>query len=145
MPVQIGAHRTRNMQLSVLLVARARALAAFLKTDDGTTLVQGFKRAANILKKEGVEAAAQIALSYTPEVAEKALIDALDAAGPKASAAVGQEDFAAAMAALPWRKLPRPAQTPRSVPESELRPGPACPAGRAAPSRPHRAQPGIGG
>lgn len=39
-------------------------------------------------------------LSYTPEPAEKALIDALDAAEPQAAAAVEAEDFAGAMAAL---------------------------------------------
>ena len=42
-----------------LLVKRAEALAAFLKTDDGTNLLQGFKRANNILTqaeaKDGVE------------------------------------------------------------------------------------------
>lgn len=39
-------------------------------------------------------------LPYTPEVPEKALIDALAQAGPKAEAAVAAEDFAGAMAAL---------------------------------------------
>jgi glycyl-tRNA synthetase beta chain len=35
--------------------ARARALAAFLRTEDGANLLAGYKRAANILKKEGYE------------------------------------------------------------------------------------------
>ncbi|MEL7319897.1 MAG: DALR anticodon-binding domain-containing protein, partial [Pseudomonadota bacterium] len=39
-------------------------------------------------------------LSYTPEVDEKALIDALDAAQPKAAAAIEAEEFESAMAAL---------------------------------------------
>ena len=39
-------------------------------------------------------------LSYTPENAEKALADALDAAEPKAATAIEAEDFEAAMAAL---------------------------------------------
>ncbi len=90
----------------VRLLARVHALQAFVGTEDGTNLLAGYKRAANILKKEGVEAATQIALSYTPETAEKALIDALDAAGPKAAAAVEQEDFAAAMAALATLRAP---------------------------------------
>lgn len=90
----------------VRLLARVHALQAFVGTEDGANLLAGYKRAANILKKEGVEAAAQTALSYTPEVAEKALIDALDTAGPKASAAVEQEDFAAAMAALATLRAP---------------------------------------
>lgn len=90
----------------VRLLARVHALQAFVGTEDGTNLLAGYKRAANILRKEGVEAATQIALSYTPETAEKALIDALDAAGPKAAAAVEQEDFAAAMAALATLRAP---------------------------------------
>ena len=39
-------------------------------------------------------------LSYTPEPAEKALMDALSTAGPQAAIAVQAEDFAGAMAAL---------------------------------------------
>ena len=43
----------------VLLVARVRALQAFLATEDGANLLAGYKRAANILaqeeKKDGVE------------------------------------------------------------------------------------------
>jgi glycyl-tRNA synthetase beta chain len=45
-------------------------------------------------------------LSYTPEPAEKALIEALDAAEPKAAAAVEAEDFEAAMAALATLRAP---------------------------------------
>jgi glycyl-tRNA synthetase beta chain len=45
-------------------------------------------------------------LSYTPEPAEKALIDALQAAGPRAAAAVEAEDFAGAMAALATLRAP---------------------------------------
>ncbi|MGB7374662.1 glycine--tRNA ligase subunit beta [Pontixanthobacter sp.] len=45
-------------------------------------------------------------LSYSPEPAEKALIDALDAAGPKAAAAIESEDFEGAMAALATLRNP---------------------------------------
>jgi glycyl-tRNA synthetase beta chain len=45
-------------------------------------------------------------LSYTPEPAEKALIEALDSAAPKAAAAVEAEDFEAAMAALASLRVP---------------------------------------
>ncbi|QZH74848.1 MAG: glycine--tRNA ligase subunit beta [Erythrobacter sp.] len=45
-------------------------------------------------------------LSYTPEPAEKALIDALDAAEPQAEQAIAAEDFAAAMAALASLRAP---------------------------------------
>ena len=116
----------------VRLLARVHALQAFMGTPDGTNLLAGYKRAANILRKEdwhGIEGEiartgeedplalvddpdmkavveAKMAerhaktLSYTPEPAEKALLDALDAAEPRAGAAVAAEDFAGAMAAL---------------------------------------------
>jgi glycyl-tRNA synthetase beta chain len=122
----------------VRLLARVHALQAFVATEDGANLHAGYKRAANILKKEdwqGIEGeisatgeedplanvddpdlapviAAKMAerhakaLSYTPEPAEKALIDALDVAGPRAAAAVSAEDFAGAMAALATLRAP---------------------------------------
>ncbi|GAA4716538.1 glycine--tRNA ligase subunit beta [Sphingomonas lutea] len=85
----------------IRLLARVKALQAFVETPEGRDLLAGFKRAANILKKEEG--------SWTPdqvrgdgEVApeEAALVAALDAAEPKASAAIEAEDFTAAMAAL---------------------------------------------
>jgi glycyl-tRNA synthetase beta chain len=81
----------------VRLLARVHALQAFIGTEDGANLLAGYKRAANILKKEDYEPGA---VNPSPEPAEKALIDALAAAGPKAEAAVAAEDFAGAMAAL---------------------------------------------
>ncbi|WP_433911353.1 glycine--tRNA ligase subunit beta [Sphingomonas yabuuchiae] len=91
----------------VRLLARVRALQAFVTTDDGTNLLAGYKRAANILKKEGVEGdQAWTAPTYTPEPAEAELIAALDAAEPKAADAVKAEDFEAAMAALASLRAP---------------------------------------
>ncbi|QKG71537.1 glycine--tRNA ligase subunit beta [Erythrobacter mangrovi] len=118
--------------------ARARALTGFLGTDDGTNLLAGYKRAANILKKEdwhGIEG--EIArtgeedplsqvddpdmkavidakmterhaaeLSYSPEPAEKALMDAIATAEPQAAKAIAAEDFGAAMAALASLRAP---------------------------------------
>jgi glycyl-tRNA synthetase beta chain len=116
----------------VRLLARVHALQAFIGTEDGTNLLAGYKRAANILKKEdwqGIEGeiahtgeedplamvddpmvASAVAakmedrrspkLAYTPEPAEADLIAALDAAEPKAAAAIAAEDFEGAMAAL---------------------------------------------
>jgi glycyl-tRNA synthetase beta chain len=93
----------------VRVLARVHALQAFVGTEDGANLLAGYKRAANILKKEewpeAVDQAAKT-LSYTPETAEKALIDALDGAEPKATAAVASEDFAGAMAALATLRAP---------------------------------------
>jgi glycyl-tRNA synthetase beta chain len=42
----------------VRLLARVKALQSFVATDDGANLLTGYKRAANILKKEGWDAAA---------------------------------------------------------------------------------------
>ncbi|MEP1695451.1 MAG: glycine--tRNA ligase subunit beta, partial [Paracoccaceae bacterium] len=93
-----------------LLVNRATALAAFLKTDDGENLLQGFKRAHNILKQaeenDGVE------YSYGPdpklaeEGAEADLFKALDAAEAKISPAMEAEDFAASMSAMATLRAP---------------------------------------
>ncbi|TMM49859.1 glycine--tRNA ligase subunit beta [Qipengyuania marisflavi] len=117
----------------VRLLARVKALQSFMDSEDGTNLLAGYKRAANILKKEdwqgsgsriartgdedpmenvddpqmrAIYAARAKTLSYTPEPAEKALIDALDAAGPKAAAAIEAEDFSAAMSALASLRAP---------------------------------------
>ncbi len=87
----------------VRLLARVKALQSFVGTEDGTNLLAGYKRAANILKKEEWEPKP---LSYTPEPAEKALIDALGQAEPKAEAAIAAEDFEAAMAALATLRAP---------------------------------------
>jgi len=117
----------------VRLLARVHALQAFVGTEDGRNLLAGYKRAANILKKEGYAtnapakagalesegqsdpallpsqehgAAEKISFSYPPEPAEKALADALDAAGPRAADAIAAEDFEGAMAALAGLRAP---------------------------------------
>jgi glycyl-tRNA synthetase beta chain len=118
----------------VRLLARVHALQAFVGTPDGANLLAGYKRAANILKKEGVApegvpanagtqgdgalsdlgllpaqehgAAGEILPSFTPETAEADLIRALDVAAPRAAAAVEREDFEAAMAALASLRAP---------------------------------------
>ncbi|WP_028056187.1 glycine--tRNA ligase subunit beta [Sphingobium bisphenolivorans] len=90
----------------VRLLARVKALQSFIATDDGSNLLAGYKRAANILKKEGVAAAEKVELTYAPEQAEADLIAALDAAEPRATAAVTAEDFEAAMAALATLRAP---------------------------------------
>lgn len=92
----------------VRLLARVHALQAFVATEDGLNLLAGYKRAANILKKEGVDAVAaeQPAPSYAPDPAEAALVAALDAAEPRARAAVEEERFGDAMAALASLRRP---------------------------------------
>ena len=90
------------------LIERANALQAFITTPEGANLLAGYKRAANILKKEGVEVASEAAPAptYTPDPAEAALIAALGEAAPKAAQAIEAEDFAAAMAALATLRTP---------------------------------------
>ena len=92
----------------VRLLARVKALQAFVETDDGANLLAGYKRAANILKKEeDVDAALNLtALTYTPEPAEAALIAALSDAAPRAETAVAEERFGDAMAALASLRQP---------------------------------------
>jgi len=87
-----------------LVVKRAQALSQTLKTEDGANLIQGFKRANNILtqaeEKDGVEYSfgADVKFAETPE--EKALFAALDAAEAQIAPAMESEDFATAMAAM---------------------------------------------
>lgn len=93
-----------------LLVKRAQALSATLKTDDGANLIQGFKRANNILTqaeaKDGVEYSfgADPKFAETPE--ERALFAALDEAESKIAPAMAAEDFAAAMAHMAALRAP---------------------------------------
>jgi len=91
----------------VRLLARVKALQAFVATDDGANLLAGYRRAANIVRIEEKKDGAPIAplapgtaLPYDPQPEEAALIAALDAAEPRAGAAVAAEDFTGAMAAL---------------------------------------------
>lgn len=81
----------------VLVVKRAEALAAFLKTEDGTNLLQGLKRTNNILTqaedKDGVEYSFGADPKYADTDQERALFAALDAAEPAIRAAVAAEDF----------------------------------------------------
>ncbi len=87
-----------------LLVARARALQAVLDTEDGVNLVQGFKRANNILtqaeEKDGVEYSFGADPKYAEAPEEHALFDALDAAEARIRPAMEAEDFATAMQAM---------------------------------------------
>jgi glycyl-tRNA synthetase beta chain len=87
-----------------LLVKRARALSETLATDDGVNLIQGFKRANNILTqaedKDGVEYSYGAELKHAEAGAETALFEALDAAEAVITPAMATEDFSAAMTAM---------------------------------------------
>jgi glycyl-tRNA synthetase beta chain len=118
----------------VRLLARVKALQAFVTTDEGKNLFAGYKRAANILKQnpsplagegqqreatqgEGASAPNFGAPAPSPGAAappspargegvELALQTALDAAEPLATAAIEREDFEAAMSALASLRAP---------------------------------------
>ena len=87
-----------------LLVKRARALNAVIVTEDGENLVQGFKRANNILtqaeEKDGVEYSYGADVKFAETDSEKALFAALDAAQGKIDPALKAEDFPTAMSAM---------------------------------------------
>jgi glycyl-tRNA synthetase beta chain len=93
-----------------LLVKRATALATVLKTEDGTNLVQGFKRANNILtqaeEKDGVEYSFGADVKFAETAEEKALFAALDATEAKIKPAMAAEDFATAMEAMASLRAP---------------------------------------
>ncbi|SDW21403.1 glycyl-tRNA synthetase beta chain [Albimonas donghaensis] len=94
----------------VLLVARVKALQAFVETEDGANLLQGHRRAVNILtaeeKKDGIEYSLDPDVKFAEGAEETALFAALDAAEPKIAAALAEEDFAAAMTAMAGLRAP---------------------------------------
>ena len=119
----------------VRLLARVKALQAFMGTDDGANLLAGYKRAANLLKQAGYDPSPLVGEGGEPQVSrvrgdgainapspsaaaaappsptrgegvESTLLVALDAAEPRAVAAIEAEDFTAAMAALASLRAP---------------------------------------
>ena len=119
----------------VRLLARVEALQNFVESSQGADLLAGYKRAANILKRENwpqpvapaqpgasaredaeagpeeIPASAGMTgtegiLSYTPQIEEAELDDALDAAEPKVKAAVEAEEYERAMSALASLRAP---------------------------------------
>jgi glycyl-tRNA synthetase beta chain len=96
----------------VLIVKRVEALGAFLETEDGATLLAGYKRAANILKAEEKKGALPENLSVDPALiakgpaAEQALWKAVTAAEAALEAPLAKEDFAGAMRVLAGLRAP---------------------------------------
>ena len=103
----------------VRLLARVKALQAFMASDDGANLLAGYKRAANILKQADISvapakagAAGDTAITMAAPafagatVVDQALLAALDSAEPAAAAAVTEERFTDAMAALASLRAP---------------------------------------
>ncbi|MEZ5810710.1 MAG: glycine--tRNA ligase subunit beta [Rhizobiaceae bacterium] len=83
-----------------LIVRRVEALGAFLATEDGTNLLAGTKRAANIVaaeEKKGTRIAETVDPSLFGSDEERALFDSLEEAEKFASEAIAAEDFEKAM------------------------------------------------
>ena len=87
-----------------LIAERATALERVLNTEEGANLVQGFKRANNILKqaelKDGVEYSYGADFKYAETDEEKVLFAALDQAAEAIAASLALGDHAGAMAAM---------------------------------------------
>ena len=87
-----------------LLSKRAAALQAFRDTQEGENLVQGFKRANNILSQaeaaDGVEYSYGADAKFMREDTEKALLHALEQSDAEVAQAIAAEDFVAAMACI---------------------------------------------
>jgi glycyl-tRNA synthetase beta chain len=86
------------------MTLRAESLQSFLATDDGATLMSGYRRATNILKdeekKDGAPASADFDRASLVEPEELALADAVVTARTLVDEAVAREDYAAAMRAI---------------------------------------------
>jgi glycyl-tRNA synthetase beta chain len=98
-------------QDDVLMISkRVEALGEFLSSEDGTNLLAGYRRAANILraeeKKSGETYNGQVEGAHLDEAEEIALAAAIDTARSAAIEAVEKEDFEAAMSALATLRAP---------------------------------------
>ena len=93
-----------------LSVKKSFALMDFIKTSDGLNLIQGFKRANNILlqaeQKDGVEYSYGADLKYAEEDAESNLFYALDNEEVKIRSALEKEDFVDAMNSMANLRIP---------------------------------------
>ena len=93
-----------------LLAKRADALQAFMATDDGENLLQGVKRASNILtaeeKKDGVEYSYGADIKFAETDEERNLFKALESAEATIAPALKAEDFATAMSAMATLRAP---------------------------------------
>jgi glycyl-tRNA synthetase beta chain len=88
----------------ILIIRRIDALRSLLETDDGKQLIEGYKRAANILrieeKKDRREYVGSPATKFLTRPEEKALGKAINVVRAEATRAIKREDFAAAMRAM---------------------------------------------
>ncbi len=96
----------------VMIVKRVEALDEFLKTEDGTNLLAGYKRAVNIVtieeKKDGpgIEYSGEVDESFFEHDEENTLYVELQTATAANTAALKQEDFSTAMAVMAPLRMP---------------------------------------
>ncbi|MFG1358853.1 glycine--tRNA ligase subunit beta [Xanthobacter pseudotagetidis] len=94
----------------LLVVRRVEALGRFLDTEDGKTLLAGYRRAVNILrieeKKDGRAFTGPTNAALLKEPAEEHLAAAIEDVKARVKKAVAAEDFAAAMTALSDLRAP---------------------------------------
>ena len=100
----IGAGEADDL---LMIVRRVEALGSFLETDEGKTLLAGYKRAVNIIRaeeKKEKDGGASFNETHAPnlrsEREEHVLSAAIDRAAASARDHVAEEDFAGAMHAL---------------------------------------------
>ncbi|MHA1552923.1 MAG: glycine--tRNA ligase subunit beta [Alphaproteobacteria bacterium] len=94
----------------LIIVRRVEALGVFLETEDGASLLTGYRRAVSILRGEEKKSGAVFDQPVVPDLlvepAEKAMYEAVAAARAEVSAAIEVEDFAGAMKALSRLRVP---------------------------------------
>jgi len=94
----------------VRLLARVEALGSFLDSEDGSNLLTAYRRAANIVrieaKKDGKAYDGAVSAEDLQQPEEKTLFSHLGDASKGAQAALGSEDFTAAMAAMAQLRQP---------------------------------------
>ena len=94
----------------LLVVKRAKALSEFLVSEDGENLVQGFKRANNILtqaeEKDGVQYSYGADVKFAQSDEERRLFTALEAQSKVIKSALKQEDFSEAMRGMAALRVP---------------------------------------
>ncbi len=97
----------------VRVLARVKALQAFVGTEDGKNLLVAYNRAANIVRAEekkekglGTKIAGDIDAQILQAAEEKAMAAALTAVDAKAKPSLAREDFTGAMTALAELRAP---------------------------------------
>ena len=93
----------------LLVVQKATALQALVDTDDGENLIQGYKRAANILaaeEKKGTAIADAVSAELLQGDEERALFETLQDVEKLAENAIADEKFDTAMERLATLRAP---------------------------------------